>query len=322
MFILDMYKLMEGDVLLTSQKGLVSKVVRGFTGSDYSHAILYVGHGSYIHSDSHGVHSANIQRLIFEDPDNVKVLRPNNSILGRKASMYARTQIGKEYSVKEAIRTKGGAKEKPENRQFCSRLVAQSFQFAGQNIVANSAFCTPEDINKSSAFSEVANVVRVASTKELEFANSPNPIERQAEITNSILSETRRITGCDMQSLEELSMYVIENPSCADDIVAVYKKSGYLTMWMHELSQNPWRYDGEIFMLLPVDREEKRRLAEFEAKSAEDQLELYSHNYDAFKQYSIMRKSSFIEMNMTLYKNLINQMNARLQAANHVLGHA
>lgn len=51
-----------------------------------------------------------------------------------------------------------------------------------------------------------------------------NPIQRQAEITNSILSEARRISGSDIQSLEELSLYVITNPSFSDDIVDIYKK--------------------------------------------------------------------------------------------------
>lgn len=321
MFILDMHKLEEGDVLLTSQKGIVSKAIRGFTNSDYSHAILYVGNGSYIHSDSQGVHSANIQRLIFEQPTNVKVLRPNNPGLARRASMFARSQIGKEYSVKEAIRTKVGIQNKLENKQFCSRLVAQSFEHAGESIVANSAYCAPEDINRSRAFSEVRNAVRVASIEEVEFANSYNPIQHQTEITNLILSEARRVTGSDIQSLEELSMYVIENPKISDDIVNIYNNSGYLTMWEYEVRENPWRYDGALFMSLPIDIEEKRILATFEAQSAENQLKLYSHNYMAFQNLSMRGMSSYIQMNMDLYKHLINQMNSRLDAAKHVLKH-
>ena len=97
MFILDLNKIEEGDVLLTSQKGLISKTVRVFTNSNFSHAILYVGYGSYIHSDSLGVHSSNIQRLIFQDPENVTVLRPINSKVAKDVTMFARSQIGKEY---------------------------------------------------------------------------------------------------------------------------------------------------------------------------------------------------------------------------------
>jgi len=106
MFILDMNKLKKGDVFLTAQRGLVSKAVRNFTNSEYSHAILYVGHVSYIHSDSQGVHSDNIQRLIFEKPSNVKILRPNDQKNVNNVVLYARSQVGKAYSVRDAIRTK------------------------------------------------------------------------------------------------------------------------------------------------------------------------------------------------------------------------
>lgn len=321
MFILDMHTLKEGDVFLTSQKGLVSKAVQGFTNSKYSHAILYVGHGSYIHSDSQGVHSANIQRLIFEKPANVKVLRPNNPKLAKDASKYARSQIGKEYSVKEAIRAKSGVRNKSENKQFCSRLVAQAFEYAGEEIVKDTAYCTPEDINRSPAFSEIENAVRVASLAEMEFANSFNPIQRQAEITNLILSESRRITGSNIQSLEELTMHVIENPSFSDEIVDIYNKSGYLTMWQHELRQNPWRYDGALFMSLPIDLEEKRNLAASEAESAESMLELYGSNYMVYKNLSMRGMSSYIKMNIELYMQLMMQMKNRFEAAKYVLNH-
>lgn len=319
MFILDIQKLKEGDVFLTAQHGFVSKAVRSFTNSEYSHAILCVGHGSYIHSDSQGVHSANIQRLIFEKPNNVKILRPNDQKCVKSAVMYARSQVGKAYSVRDAIRTKTGNQSKPENKQFCSRLVAESFEYAGVHIVENSLYCTPEDINRSPAFAEINGMVREASQEELDFASAPNPIQRQTEITNFILSEARRITNKDIQSMEELSLFVVANPKYSDAIVKVYRDTDYLTMWEYEVLKNPWRYDERIFMTLSVGREEKRRMAEFEAESAKDQLMLYSNNYTAYQNLSINGMSSYIAMNMELYKKLINQMNKRLDAANYVL---
>jgi hypothetical protein len=319
MFILDIHKLKKGDVFLTAQLGLVSKAVRNFTNSEYSHAILYVGHGSYIHSDSQGVHSANIQRLIFKKPSSVKILRPNDQKCIKNAVMYSRSQVGKAYSVRDAIRTKTGNQSKPENKQFCSRLVAESFEYAGVPIVKNSLYCTPEDINRSPIFTEINGMVRETSKEELDFASGPNPIQRQTEITNFILSEARRITNKDIQSMEELSLFVVANPKYSDAIVKVYRDTDYLTMWEYEVSQNPWRYDERIFMILPVGREEKRRMAEFEAESAKDQLMLYSNNYTAYQNLSMHGMSSYIAMNMDLYKKLINQMNKRLDVANYVL---
>lgn len=319
MYILDIDKIKEGDILLTSQKGLVSKAVRKFTNGEYSHAILCVGHGSYIHSDLQGVHSGNLQRLMFESPDNVKVLRPNNQSLSEKASLYARSQIGKEYSINEAIRAKVNKKNSTVNKQFCSRLVAQSYEYAGEAIVKNSAYCTPEDINRSSAFSQVDGAIRTASEEEFEFAEGFNPLQRQTEITNKILSEARRLTGVDIQSLEQLSQYVVKNPLHSDAIVEVFKNSGYLTMWEHDLKKNPWRYNSALFLELKISKDEKLKLAEMEIESAKQQIKLYSHNYTAYQYLSLVGMSSYIRMEMELYK--INIMNDRLEAAKYVLAH-
>lgn len=322
MYTLNMDSLQEGDVLLTSEKSITSKAVRGATLSGFSHTILYVGHGSYIHSDSNGVHSANIQRLLFDTPHRVKVLRTKTQIIAANASMYARSEIGKGYSIKEAVRTKVGTKKKKINKQFCSRLVAEAFEHAGEKIVENPSYCTPDDINKSSFFEEVFGVVREATEAEIAFARGFNPIQRQSEITNSILSKARHITKSNIQSLEELTLYVTSNPGCADSIVDVYEKSGYLTMWQHEMKQNPWRYNGELFMALPISKEEKIKRARFESQSAKKQLELYLHNYQAYEQLGKSAWSSYISMNLRLYKNIINQMSSRLEASEYVIKNA
>jgi hypothetical protein len=317
-----MNKLKEGDVLLTSEKSIPSKTVRGLTISEFSHAILYVGHGSYIHSDLKGVHSANIQRLLFDKPSRVKVLRPNVPSAAATASMYARAQIGKGYSIKEAVRTKIGSKRKKENKQFCSRLVAESYEFAGVKVVNNPSYCSPKDINQSIFFEEITGVSRLATEDEINFAKSFNPIQRQMEITNRILSEARLITKSNIQTLEELTLYVVSNPSCADSIVDVYQKSGYLTMWQYEMEQNPWRYNGGLFMALPISQEEKVNLAKFEADSAKKQLELYAYNYAAYEQLGKNAWTSYISMNLSLYENIINQITARLEASEYVIKNA
>ena len=95
MYIVIMEKLRAGDILLTSEKAFTSKFIRTMTKSDYSHAILYVGYGSYIHSDTKGVHSGNIQRLLFDNPDDIKVLRVYEPNVADLACIFARTQIGK-----------------------------------------------------------------------------------------------------------------------------------------------------------------------------------------------------------------------------------
>lgn len=251
-YVVNMDSLKEGDVLLTSEKSIASKAVRGATLSKFSHAALYVGHGSYIHSDLNGVHSVNIQRLVFDKGSRIKVLRPKNGSKALNACLYARSEIGKGYSIKEAVRTKVGSRRNRENKQFCSRLVAEAFHYAGEKIVDEPSYCSPDDIDRSQFFEEVSGVVRLASAADVAFSKSFNPIQKQAEITNEILADIRRVTKANIQSFEDLTRYVVSTPSCADKVVNIFERSGYLTMWHHEIEQNPWRYNRDLFMSLPI----------------------------------------------------------------------
>lgn len=76
-YLLDIAKLKSGDIVLSSAGEIPSASVRAVTKGDYSHAMLYVGHGSYIHSDLTGVHADNVQRLLLDSPDRFSVLRIN-----------------------------------------------------------------------------------------------------------------------------------------------------------------------------------------------------------------------------------------------------
>ena len=90
-------------------------------------------------------------------------------------------------------------------------------------------------------------------------------------------------------------------------------------MWEHEMSNNPWRYDGDLFLALSISNDKKRELAVFERDGAKQLLQLYSQNYIAYQSLSMQGMLGYIDMEMQLYKNLINQMNKRLEAANYVL---
>ena len=120
MYLLKMEAIEAGDIILTGDDEKLSRVIKKYTKGSFSHAILYVGHGSYIHSDRDGVHSNNTQRLLFESKDNVSVLRPKNTSIVKAACEFARSQIGKEYSVKSAVNAKIKTPIKfGSNRQFC-----------------------------------------------------------------------------------------------------------------------------------------------------------------------------------------------------------
>jgi len=317
-----MEKLKAGDIILTAQLGAVSKAVRLATSSKFSHAILYVGDGSYIHSDSQGVHSNNIQRLLVEREEHVEVRRIKNDAYVANACMFSRSQIGKEYSVKDAISTKNPlSKKRKSNRQFCSRLVAQAYEYSGLKLVDNVDYCTPKNLQNSLHTDIIFGCLRKASDKEVEFANSPNPLQRQAEITNSILSGVRELTGSDVQGFEDLEKFIINSPSYDTAITGIVERSGYLTMWEHEIHQNPWRYDGEIFMSLDIEPSYKKERAELELNSAINQVKLYRHNYEMCQRLGCHYSLRYVEMKLILYRNLINQMNKRVDAAKYVIKH-
>ncbi|CAN0520164.1 unnamed protein product, partial [Ectocarpus sp. 12 AP-2014] len=274
LYIIPFSELEKGDILLTSENTATSKVVRKTTGSDFSHAILNVGSGSYIHSDSNGVHSGNLQRLLFDASENVTVLRVKcDQEKIHQACVFARSKIGTTYSIRSAVNAKLKAiKKENENRQFCSRLVAQAYEYAGVKLVDDASFCTPQEILESQSIQEVLGKARKATDKEINFANSENPLEKQSNITNEILSKVRKLTKKDIQTLEQITQYVIENPVHDKQISKIYKDSGYLTMWECETTKNAWRYDGRLFINLPLPIDKLIEMARFEKDSAQERL--------------------------------------------------
>lgn len=315
-----MEKLQAGDIILTAQLGLTSKAVRLSTYSKFSHAVFYVGDGSFIHSDSQGVHSDNIQRLLFKKKTYAEVCRLIDNKFLTKAIMFARSKIGTSYSVKEAVRTKNPLYTgKKMNRQFCSRLVAQSFEYAGIKLVNNVDYCTPEELKKSPSIKTVTECLRLAEENEIDFANSPSPLQRQTDITNFILKSVRNLTQQDIQSFEDLDQFIIDNPNFDKEITGIVKSSGYLSMFDYELVQNPWRFNGEIFLSLNLEPSYKKERAKFELESSKEQIKLYSHNYLMCQNIRGRFPLVYFEMKMELYKKLINFMNKRVEAARYVI---
>lgn len=320
MYIFERSFLKPGDIILTAQIGAISKAVRIATFSRFSHAILYVGDGSFIHSDGQGVHSNNIQRLLFKNESHAEVCRVLDKSYAYKAVKFARYQIGTSYSVKEAVRTKNPLyKGEKLNRQFCSRLVAQSYEYAGLKLVDNSDYCTPKELQKSSHTNTIFGCLRLAEEREIEFANSDSPIQKQTEITNLILKAVRELTGSDIQNFENLHQFVINNPTHDAEITNIVINSGYLTMFDYEFTQNPWRYDGQLFLSLDIDESYKKEAAEFELESAENQAKLYSQNHLMFQNVRGRIPLRYFKMQKYLYKNLINSMNKRIEAARFVI---
>lgn len=323
MYIIEIDKLQTGDIFLTTQKHIVSKAINAFTSSDYSHAMLYVGNGSYIHSNGDGVHAGNVQRLLFNDEKYIQVLRLKENIdrkLIDAACAFARNEVGKQYSVKDAINTKNPFSKKSEtNRQFCSRLVAQSFESVGLKLVNNSSYCAPQELHDSEFTVRVSGCVRKATDAEIEFANTENPLENQANITNSIFTRSRSVTGQDIQTFEQLSNYLLENNQHDGQITNIIKESGYLFMWQKDLNANPWRYNQELFMSLPLSKEKLNEIAAAELKSAINSKQRYVYMHEQYMRIWQAKRLQYAAIHIMLYQKLIELTDLRISNSTHVI---
>lgn len=326
-YLLDTDRMLPGDIILTANDTFTSKGIRTATGCAFSHAILYVGNESYIHSDTNGVHSGNPQRLIFDSSTMAKVLRlreSNNQTI-KKICMFSRSEIGKTYSKLEAVKSKAlrnSDANEESNRQFCSRLVAQAYAFAGIFLVKNTNYCYPKDIEDSSLIYEVENCLRTAGPHEIEFALSENPLEIQIRATNQILAKARQISGEDIQNFEQLANLIISHPEFDDEISSTTTESGYLTLWQIDYHRNQWRYNEKEFLGLKLEKDSKISLAISELSAAEEQLAQYKYMLAVYVQFWQRSQLRYLALEITLYQNLVHVTTQRVAAAKYVLDKA
>nr|WP_321355567.1 YiiX/YebB-like N1pC/P60 family cysteine hydrolase [uncultured Draconibacterium sp.] len=310
MYIFDLDKLMVGDIILTRQNTRISQLVRQVTGSQYSHAILYVGVASIIDSDGLGVQSNNIQRKLIENPNDAVVLRLKDATdteILMEAETYARRMIGMAYSTNEAkiSHLTDELEAKEPNRQFCTRFVAKSYEYAGVNIVNNPNYCTPEDLLQSDKLIKIDDCLRIANEKEIEFANSENPLEKQTEIHNAIFVKARELTGKDVQTFEQINECIVETPEIDSEMSEFVKDSGYLDMMEKDEEINPQHYNAEkmieYYKAPEVIFEVAMKFATTESHTRERLEMTIAHLIQLDKLYP----RDYFKMEIELYRKLI-----------------
>ncbi|AUP79241.1 hypothetical protein C1H87_11210 [Flavivirga eckloniae] len=324
MYLIKKEILKSGDIILMKSDSRLSRIIRKKSDSEFSHAILYMGGSSYIDSDGPGVQAHNIQRLIFDNEDDIIVLRLINSnqidILN-KIELFARQKIGTAYSLNEAIQVlENGTSLEPKevNRQFCTRFVTQAYHSAGVDIVKNFNYPTPNDILNSKFLSEVKGVVRKASEREIKYAQSDSPLETQIEIHNSIFAEARKISNQDIQTFDQLHELIINHPEYDNEITEFLRNSGYLYMMENDFEKNPWHYDPEAF--IEYYRSEKIMLKVINELSAIDKrinLALIETINDTEKELEKYNRE-FLKEHLSLYKKLKSYSDMRLDTINAV----
>jgi hypothetical protein len=240
-------RLQTGDIILTSSSNKVSKTVRRATNSEISHAMIYVQHSSVIDATAEGVHSSNIQRIFFEDDSIVIALRPRSTLDAeslRKITDFARAATGTEYSKSEAFAVVARRMRRVgSGKQFCSRLAAQAYAFAGISLVPDADYCSPEDLRRSEHLLEIDDVLLPASDEEIAFwGKRTDVLKIMADATNAVLKAARRRSD-GVHSLNDINSYLLSNPDEDRHMRRAYEKSGYLTAWQIEYRKSRWQYD-------------------------------------------------------------------------------
>jgi hypothetical protein len=309
MYLLDEEKLQKGDIILLRTSTRKDKIIRQATGSDYSHAMLYVGGFSCIDSDGPGVQAHNIERILFENPDDGIVIRlkqPLDEDLLYQIIDFARSKIGTEYSLEEARATlyNQSSVAKYENRQFCTRFVAKAYEAGGIRIVNNPDYCTPKEIHESNLLVPIRDIMRPANEHEIAYANEDvTSLTKQIEIQNSILKSIRDHTGADIQDFTQLEEYLAKHSVHDDTIIDIFERSGYLEMWKGDLDENPWYYDYEKFLEIPTD-EDRNRIAKMLLKIEKENLHRISQNLLFYENAFAHTKRKYYRKMGDLYTKL------------------
>lgn len=250
----DLPSLEVGDILLSTTEQLVSRVIRGVTRSDFSHAMLYV-RNTIIHADGDGVFTTNPQRRFFSHGSSVvlRLIKPNSVDLDA-VCQFALNLAGSLYSVPEAMFAAVADSTRQaalSNTQFCSRLVAQAYASVGHPLVGNSDYCVPGSFLHCPLLEVVPGAIRPALEHEIAIGKKVDTVKLHQTNTFKWLRQTRdlskRVCGKPVANILDALVFVIENPKFDEEVAVYISNSGYLTDYEFDCPANPHRYDIHLF---------------------------------------------------------------------------
>lgn len=315
---LDESKLLPGDIILSTEDHYVSKAIRAATKSDISHAMIYVARCSIIDSTGEGVHARNTRRMFFSDSCAVYVRRLAAGLSDEQRELiisFARNRIGTRYSKREAVRSSVGTTKSPSRQQFCSRLVAQSYAWAGIWLVDSRDYCTPDDIKNSTPLVSVADAVLPVCDEDVarvQLDLDTNDVMR--EVANRLL-DSARTRSAEIECFDDIDAYLVLNPADDECLVKFYEDSGYLTVWKTEFNKNRWQYELPLLVAMPGTRLEKRNYC---AGVIEDHAEVLVRHEGNRAGYTVLNDQfglrTFAKL-VTLYEKLVDLQFARRRVA-------
>lgn len=245
-YILKYCNLKRGDIIIDREDSEESRKIRRFTHSDYSHARLYVNN-SVMEANGLGVQSVNPQRILYDSPDDVVVLRCKEITEEQKinACLFARSEFSKEYSLSGS-----------ENTQYCFRLVAEAYQYAGIEITKTPTRCNANDFLNSEKLEVVQDMVREATEKDLAIAHGEGVLKdkghynKQTEVAVDMFTRIRAFVqenGGDAASIQDdgcLFSFLVENPKYDTGIAEILRGHEYFQLWKEHERTHPWELNA------------------------------------------------------------------------------
>jgi hypothetical protein len=307
-----------GDIILTTTTDLLSKGIRKAIGSDISHALIYVESHSVIDATGEGVHSRNTQRLYWEDECAVHVLRLAEGLdvtQSRRIVNYVRGRIGTRYSKIEAVRSVLGGESSASRKQFCSRLVAQAYDSAGLDLVADPDYCTPEQLKNSTRLVDVHDAVQTISAEEIKLWDGIHDTPKSMRDATNILLSGARTKNAQIENLNDIDHHLVATPGDDGYFADLYAKSGYLTVWVAEYEKNRWQYDLPSMIAAQITDEAKMQYCEILLGDDEEGLVRFEVNRAG---YSLLFEEFHLEtfrQLKALYEKLVELHLHRRQTA-------
>lgn len=322
---IDYSKLRKGDILLTTSAAKDSKVIRAVTGSDISHAMLYVADGSVMDSTGDGVHARNLQRQIYDDDCAIYACRAKATIdpdAMDNIVAYVRSETGAPYATFEAMSSPFASERKGGLAQFCSRLVARAYANAGFPLTDNPDFTTPADLQRSSKLESIPDVVVHVTAQEKAELEAGDSVEGMRMVTNGLLKRVRAISPA-IRVLNDVHPFLLANPSFDAAIAEAHRTSGYLDYWQVELKRHPYRYDPVAMVQFYQAASQKADLLEYcRATLEEDAANDFAHwrvTLDTYAALLKMKPLETFQLNHDLYLTLCFNHERRVKTAQMLL---
>lgn len=315
-YIYNLNLLLPGDVILKRDPGCkISDRVMTSTNSEFSHAMLYLGNSSYI-DVGRRVQARNLQRYVFESPENTCLLRLKKEFWDGdtiyRAIQYARSVVAEPYSIRDALNLEAGRiLTYTDNTQICTRLVSKAYEYAGLKIVDNIEMCTPQEIKESKSLHTIEGCCRVASDFDIRFSKTHDVVDDMIEATDKLIVSLVGYGDGKLRSIENITNYAINHPQDDDSIAELLQASGYLDVLDLDKQYNAYHYNPVAFLDF---YKEKYRDAALQLVNANlSDVRMYENELNKYRMIQSMLNfdSKYLQLQIDLYNRIIDSYRQR-----------